>query len=117
MSENNQNDEMFDLSYIIHIEKKQFPKKIIELLKRNNVKFGVWKLYNQKAEYEDETPEKNNTEETITISIPKDLYLDLDKLCKINNVDTNKKIISILGKAVFSAEIDNENGFKHVGNF
>lgn len=115
MSENTQNDEKFEMSYLIHIEKKEFPQKMIDLLKKNNVKFGVWKLYNLKAEYD--IPEENNEEETITISIPKELYNKAEELCKINNLETNDKIINILGTAVFSAEIDEEDGSKHVFNF
>ena len=51
------------------------------------------------------------------ISIPAKLYNDLNELCKINNLDTDKKIIELLGESVFSAEISDENGFKHISNF
>lgn len=213
-----QKKDMFEISYMVHIERKKFPKKIIEILKKNNVNFGIWELYNQKAEYYDPEEEvplveielelyqklkkiseitgipiedmasnelnhlltdfipedpfifldahlgienvknpieiieqlkeivnigdkyfealkimdpvkyvkewntgriKTNKEETITISIsiPKELYDTIDELCKINNLDTNDKINNILGTAVFSAEIDEDAGHKHVFNF
>jgi len=116
MATENQIDKMFKISYMVHIERKEFPKDVIELLKKNNVKFGVWELYNQKEELEN-ISEENNKEETITIYIPKELYNKVEELCKINNLDTNDKIINILGDAVFSAEIDYEDGHKHVFNF
>ena len=115
MCSENQIDKMFKISYMVHIERKEYPKDAIELLKKNNVKFGIWKLFNQKEELEN-IPEENNKEETITISIPKELYNKVEELCKINNLDTNDKIINILGDAVFSAEIDYEKGYKHVLN-
>jgi len=77
------------------------------------------KIFKSGEEYNDDTPEENenNKEETITISIPKELYNKVEALCKINNLDTNDKIIDILGTTVLSAEIDEEAGHKHVFNF
>jgi len=86
-------------------------EKIINFLKENNIKFQVWKLH--ELEGEDYKP----LEKTINVSIPEELYNELDKLCKINNWDTDEKIINILGEAKFSAEIDGPDGFKRVINF
>ena len=86
-------------------------EKVINFLKENNTKFQVWKLHELKEE--DYEP----LEKTIYVSLPEALYNQLDKLCKINNWNTDKKIIEILGESVFSAEIDGSNGFKRVINF
>ena len=86
-------------------------EKVINFLKENNTKFQVWRLHELKEE--DYEP----LEKTIYVSIPEALYNQLDKLCKINNWDTDKKIINILGEANFSAEISDENGFKQISNF
>ena len=86
-------------------------EKTINFLKENNVKFQVWKLHELiEEDYE-------LLEETVNVSIPEELYNELDKLCKINNLDPDKKIIELLGASVFSAEISDENGSKHVDNF
>ena len=104
-------ENQIEISYDIHLKCSE---KTINLLKENNVKFQVWKLHELKEEnYLDYEP----LEKTTYISIPDALYIKLDKLCKINNWDTDKKIINILGEAVFSAEIDGPNGFKRVINF
>jgi len=87
------------------------------LLKENNVKFQVWKLHELKDLLELKEEDYEPLEKEINVSIPKALYNDLDKLCKINNWDTDEKIIELLGEAVFSAEIDGPNGFKRVINF
>ncbi len=60
---------------------------------------------------------QNNQNKTIKIEIPIELYQEIANLCKINNLDTNKKIIQLLETDVFSAEIDYEQGNKHVFNF
>ena len=100
-----------EIRYDIHLKCSE---KAISLLKENNVKFQVWKLHELKEEdYGDYEP----LEKTIYVSIPEVLYNQLDKLCKINNWNTDKKIINILGEANFSAEISDENGFKQVTNF
>ena len=115
MSEKNKEDEKFDFSYMIHIKSEGFPKKIIELLQKNNIKFGVWYFDNQLLG--NNTLEEDNKEDAITISIPKELYNAIEVLCKINNLDTNDKINDILESAVVSAEINEEDGSKHVFNF
>lgn len=61
--------------------------------------------------------EQNNQNKTIKIEIPIELYQEIANLCKINNLDTNKKIIMLLETDVFGAEIDYEQGNKHVFNF
>lgn len=86
-------------------------EKVINFFKENNVKFQVWKLHELKEE--DYEP----LEKTVSVSIPEELYNELDKLCKINAWDTDKKIIELLGESVYSAEISDENGFKQVHNF
>lgn len=92
-------------------------EKVVNFLKENNVKFQVWKRHElielQELKEEDYEP----LEKAINVSIPEKLYNELDKLCKINNWETDKKIIELLGESVFSAEIDESNGFKHVDNF
>ena len=97
-----------DISYKILLDRS---KKVINYLKENNIKFQAWKLHELKEE--DYEP----LEKEIYVSIPEALYNELNKLCKINNWDTDKKIIELLGESVFSAEISDENGFKHVDNF
>ena len=92
-------------------------EKAINFLKENNVKFQVWKLHEIKELLELKEEDYEPLEKTINVSIPEDLYNDLDKLCKINNWDTDEKIIELLREAVFSAEIDGPNGFKRVMNF
>lgn len=52
------------------------------------------------------------------ISIPQNLYEQLDELCKMNDWDTRKKIISMFKSEIISAEIiETKNGQKHVINF
>ena len=51
------------------------------------------------------------------ILIPNTIYHELDTLCKINKLNTDKKIISILETEIDSAEVLNENGVKKVFNF
>jgi len=98
----------FEISYDIHLKCSE---KAIKLLKENNVKFQVWKLHELKEE------EYGPLEKTTNVSIPETLYNELDKLCKINNWNTDEKIIELLGESVFSAEISDENGFNQVHNF
>lgn len=58
----------------------------------------------------------NEVKELMKIEIPRKVYQDLQFLCKINNWDTDKKIVKILEVSVESAEIlDGE--FKQVINF
>jgi len=58
----------------------------------------------------------NEVKELMKIEIPRKVYQDLQFLCKINNWDTDKKIVRILEVSVESAEIlDGE--FKQVINF
>jgi hypothetical protein len=92
-------------------------EKVVNFLKESNVKFQVWKLHEIEELLELKEEDYGPLEKTINISIPKELYNDLDKLCKINNWDTDKKIIELLGASVFSAESDGPNGFKRVINF
>ena len=100
-----------EIRYDIHLKCSE---KAISLLKENNVKFQVWKLHELK---EEDYGDYESLEKTKYISIPEVLYTKLDKLCKINNWDVDEKIIGLLGEAVFSAEISEENGFKQVTNF
>lgn len=58
----------------------------------------------------------NEVKELMKIEIPRKVYQDLQFLCKINNWDTDKKIVKVLEVSVESAEIlDGE--FKQVVNF
>lgn len=103
-------EEQYDLIKEIHVK---YDQKIVEFLRESNYRYKI-------CEYKDFSPyqtKEDIEEEILSIEITKDLYEDLDKLCKINNWDTNEKIISILGSAVFSADIESKNGFKHVENF
>ena len=92
-------------------------EKAINYLKENNIKFQVWKLHEIEELQELKEEDYEPLEKATNVSIPEELYNELNKLCKINNWDTDKKIIEILGESVFSAEISDENGFKHVDNF
>ena len=92
-------------------------KKLINFLKENNIKFQAWKLHEIKDLQELKEEDYESFKKEINISIPEKLYNELNKLCKINNLDTDEKIINILGDSVFSAEISDENGFKQVDNF
>jgi len=109
-------ENQIEISYDIHLKCSE---KVISLLKKNNVTFQVWKLYELKdlQELKEENYGPLALEKTINVSIPEELYNKLDKLCTINNWDTDKKIIELLGESVFSAEIDESNGFKRVINF
>lgn len=117
MSKNKDNESIenqIEISYDIHLKCSE---KAIKLLKENNVKFQVWKLHEIKEILELKEEDYEPLEKTINVSIHEKLYNELDKLCKINNWDTNEKIIRILGDVIFSAEIDGPNGFKRVINF
>lgn len=92
-------------------------EKVVNFFKENKVKFQVWKLHEIEELQESKEEDYEPLEKTINVSIPEELYNKLDKLCKINNWDTDKKIITLLGDSVFSAEIDGPNGFKRVINF
>ena len=110
MSENNQKVVKFDLVKEIRTEYNQ---AILNWLKDNHYNYNVWEIKDL-SPYQ--TKEENH-EKTHFIAIPDNLYNDLDKLCRINNWDTDKKIIELLKDDVFSAEIVNRNGFKQVINF
>jgi len=117
MSKNKDNESIenqIEISYDIHLK---CSRKVIKLLKVNNVKFQVWKLHEIKELQELKEEDYEPLEKTIAVSVPEELYNELNKLCKINNLDTDEKIIELLGEAVFSAEIDGPNGFKRVINF
>ena len=103
-----------EISYDIHLKCSE---KAINLLKENNIKFQVWKLHEIKELLELKEDDYEPLEKAINVSIPEELYNELNKLCKINNWDTDEKIIEILGESVFSVEIDGPNGFKRVINF
>jgi hypothetical protein len=103
-----------EISYDIHLKCSE---KAINLLKENNIKFQVWKLHEIKELQELKEEDYEPLEKTIAVSVPEELYNELDKLCKINAWDTNEKIIKLLRESVFSAEISDENGFKQVHNF
>lgn len=109
MSENNQIDEKFETLFEIHT--KGYPKEIIGFMKERNISFKAWKIHDFKQD------QQEIDEELPLIAIPKKLYKDLEDLCKINNLNTDDKIIEILGNMVFSAEISEEDGHKHVFNF
>ena len=110
MSEDNQKVVKYDLVEEIHV--KSDPE-ILKWLKDNNYAYKI-------HEIKDLVPyqTKEEIDEKISlIEIPKELYRDLENLCKINNWDTDEKILNILEDAVFSAEIEDRNGFKSVINF
>lgn len=50
MFKNTQNDENFEISYMIHISTKKYPHDLVKLLKEHKIKFGIWKMHNLKAE-------------------------------------------------------------------
>jgi len=107
-------ENQIEISYDIHLKCSE---KTINLLKENNVKFQVWENHELKDLQELNEEDHEPLEKMIFVSIPEKLYNELDKLCKINNLNTDEKIINLLGESVFSAEISNENGFKRVFNF
>lgn len=78
MSENNQKEEIIELSYSIHIE--EFPEELIKILQDNNIKFQVWKNQELKEEYYD--PE----EESPLVEIDKELYQKLKKISEITGI-------------------------------
>ena len=53
----------------------------------------------------------------INIGIPKKLYSKLIELCKLANLDPNRKILAIFENAVDSAETYEKNGKNQVTNF
>lgn len=110
MSDNNHKGVKFDL--VKEIITKYDPE-ILKWLKDNHYKYKVCEI---KDTTKYQTEEEIN-EELPLIAIPKEIYRDLDDLCKINNWDVDKKIIGILRNAVFSAEIHDKDGFKQVINF
>ena len=107
-------ENQIEITYDIHLK---CSKKAIRLLKENNIKFQVWENHELKDLQELNEEDHEPLEKMIFVSIPEKLYNELDKLCKINNLNTDEKIINLLGESVFSAEISNENGFKRVFNF
>lgn len=107
-------ENQIEISYYIHLKCSE---KAISLLKENNIKFQVWKNHELKECQELKEEDHEPLEKMIFVSIPEKLYNELDKLCKINNLNTDEKIIELLGESVFSAEISDENGFKRVFNF
>ncbi len=79
-SKENPSDVMFKISYIIHIERKELPKDIIELLKKNNVKFETWKIRTLKKEYD------NSPDELSCVSLNPEIYIKLKKLAIITGI-------------------------------
>ena len=96
MVKENQLDKMFKISYMINIERKEFPKDVIELLKKNNVKFGVWNLYNLKTEYED------SPDELSVISLDPENYNKLKKLSEITGIPMKDIVSAELGDFFYS---------------
>ncbi|KKN61154.1 hypothetical protein LCGC14_0524490 [marine sediment metagenome] len=80
MSENNQIDKMFKISYKVYIDRKEWPQDVIELLKNNNIKFGVWECNTLKKEYDDPP------EELSYIAIDKELYQKIKRISEITGI-------------------------------
>ena len=80
MGEKNQIDKMSKNSYMIRIERKEFPKDVIDLLKKNNVKFRVWENRIFKKEFDD-TPE-----ELSVVYIDSEIYKKLKKVSEITGI-------------------------------
>ncbi|MHA1195772.1 MAG: hypothetical protein ACTSRH_04455 [Promethearchaeota archaeon] len=89
----------------------EYSPEIVKALKQGDIPFEIWKI----IDLDEELRDKNV--DNVLISIPRKIYNDLDKLCKIANWNTEKKIVSILEEAVLSAELTDVNGFPHVDNF
>jgi len=83
---------------------------IINKLKKQEIPFTLWRNLTIK---ENDLDEKNKN----FLSLPKNLYIKIEKLCETNNYDPQRKIVSILESAVRDAEIINEDGFPRVINF
>lgn len=80
MSENNQIDEMCKISYLIHIEKKEYPKELIELLKKNNIEFEALQVMRLQKEYDD------SPEELSYIALDNEIYNKLKKISEITGI-------------------------------
>ena len=75
-----QKTDMFEISYVIHIERKESPNDIIELLKKHNIKFGIWKIKDFKIEFDEPY------EELPLVTVEKELYNKLKKLSEITGI-------------------------------
>ena len=91
----------------------KYSPETVKLLIENNITYQV-------CEYKDYSPYQTKEEiekEFPLIEIPEDLFQELKRLCKINNIDVYDKIIRILREAVNSGEIIKDDGSNHVINF
>ncbi len=117
MGEKNQIDKMSKNSYMIRIERKEFPKDVIDLLKKNNVKFRVWENRIFKKEFDD-TPE-----ELSVVYIDSEIYKKLKKVSEITGIPmediANTEIEGFLRDHVSDEPLlflDKYIGFKNIKN-
>ncbi|KKN63007.1 hypothetical protein LCGC14_0506470 [marine sediment metagenome] len=96
MAIDNPKEEMFEISYIIHIERKEFPNDIIKLLKEHNIKFEIWKNRILKKEYD------NSPEELSCVSLDPEINNKLKKLSKITGISIENIVSAELGDFLYS---------------
>ena len=96
MAIENQRNKMFDISYMLLIESKASPKDIIELLKKNNVKFEAWKNYTLKKEYDD------SPDDLSCVSLEPEIYNKLKKLSEITGIPIEDIVSAELGDFLYS---------------
>ncbi|MFW9973225.1 MAG: hypothetical protein ACFFDF_23780 [Candidatus Odinarchaeota archaeon] len=92
MSENNQNEDVFDVSYEIHVN--DLSKEVIKFLKEHNIPFQAWRIYNLKEKY------NSPDEEIPLVEVDTKIYQKLLKLSEITGIPI-KKIVSEEFKTFF----------------